>query len=195
MTALRASGRTRMLVLAVHVAALAGGVAYAWSEWSDVAAQQAAVEQTRQMIGQLDARLAATGGLHNANAAAQAALDPFLPGDSAAVAGANLQDRVVLAIRKAGGTVTSSQVDTTGTTAAGAPIGTAAPAIQLTVSCQIGNAALQALLYGLESEVPALFLDQITVESEDRASNPAPGGGTLKIAMVISAYWTGDGKS
>lgn len=186
------SGRP-LLILALHLALLGGGIAYAWSALSSVAAQQSSVDQIRATIEQLDRRLAA-GGVHAA--AAPPTGDLLLAGESATVAGANLQDRVVSAIRSAGGTVTSSQLDTGGSRDPGSN-GLAPPVVLLTVTCVLGNAALQGLLYRMESSAPALLIDQISIEGVARtAGDPGPGGtDTLKIAMTVSAYWTGEGKS
>lgn len=184
------SGPVRAAVLALHVLALVGGLAYAGTEWSAVQEQRAAVDQTRLTLDQLDARLARARGLHVPGGAG-ASLDPFVEGASATVAGANMQERVVAAIRAAGGTVTSSQVDTAGT-------GTTPPTIALTVSCQLSDTALQGLLYALETAPPTLLLDQLSIDAAAPGTGdlaPGSSAGTLKISMVLSAYWNGVGKS
>ena len=183
-----ASGQWRTLVLAMHMAALAAGLTYAWAMLADVAAQQATVDQRRHTVEQLDRRLAA-GGIRAVTV--PQTIDPFVAGTSATVAGANLQERIVSAIRTAGGTVTSSQIDTSGATAsAGAP-----PPILLSITCQLSETELQSLLYGFEAGTPALFLDQLSVEIGDRAADPAAGGGRLKISLTVSAFWRGEGRT
>lgn len=190
MTSSRASGPVRMAVLTLHVLALLGGLAYVWTAFAAVGEQRAAVDQTRQTLDQLDARLSGAKGSRVPGAAGPA-LDPFVEGASATIAGANMQERVVAAIRAAGGTVTSSQVDTAGT-------GTTPPTIALTVSCQMSDTALQGLLYTLETAPPTLLLDQLSIDAAAGGAGDLAGGGnagTLKISMVLSAYWNGAGKS
>lgn len=189
MTLGRTSGPVRMAVLVLHASALLGGLAYAWTQWAAVQEQRAVVDQTRQTLAQLDARLSNAKGLRPPSLTGTM-VDPFVEGASATVAGANMQERVVAAIRAAGGTVTSSQVDTTGT-------GTTPPTIALTVSCQMSDAALQGLLYTLETAPPTLLLDQLSVDAAQGTGDIATGSvaGMLKISMVLSAYWNGVGKS
>lgn len=189
MTLDRLSGPARAAILALHGLALVAGLAYAWSGWAAVLDQRAAVDQTRHTLDALDARLTGAKGRH-APGPAGSDFDPFVEGTSATVAGANMQGRVVAAIRAAGGTVTSSQVDTTGT-------GTTPPTVTLTVSCQLADVALQGLLYTLETVPPTLLLDQMSIDAAAPGSGElAPGGaGLLKISMVLSAYWAGVGKS
>lgn len=189
MTHDRRSGTARAAILAMHGLALLAGLAYAWSQWAAVQDQRAVVDQTRQNIQALDARLTGAKG-PRAPGLARAGADPFVAGTSATVAGANMQERVVAAIRAAGGTVTSSQLDTAGG-------GTTPPTITLTLSCQLADAALQGLLYTLETAPPTLLLDQMSIDAAaPGAGDAAPGGvGMLKISMVLSAYWNGVGKS
>ncbi len=193
MTGRFASAWIRSAVLAVHVAALAAGLALTWSNLADVANRRTALAQTRDSLDRLGARIAALGRT-GAGASPEAAADPFVAGDSATVAGANLQDRVVSAIRGAGGKVTSTQVDTTG--AAAVP-----PTVALSVSCDIPEPALQGLLYDLEAGTPFLFFDQISIQAGrddagDGEAAAAGGGGPkrLTLSFVASASW-GAGRS
>ena len=188
MTPDRLSGPARAAILALHSLALLAGLAYAWSQWSAVQDQRATVEQTRHTLDELDARLTGAKAPRTPGGA-RASADPFVEGTSATVAGANMQERVVAAIRAAGGTVTSSQVDTTGT-------GTTPPTITLTVSCQLADVALQGLLYTLETAPPTLLLDQMSIDAAAGSGDlSTAAAGMLKISMVLSAYWNGVGKS
>lgn len=189
MTPDRASKPVRAAVLLLHALALFGGLGYAWTQWAAVQDQRAVVDQTRQNLDQLETRLADTKGVRRPGAPA-ATIDPFVEGTSATVAGANMQERVVAAIRAAGGTVTSSQVDTAGT-------GTTPPTIALTVNCQLSDVALQGLLYALETAPPTLLVDQLSIDATAGTGDLPAGGspGALKVSMVLSAYWNGVGKS
>lgn len=192
MTSRFAPNRIGPAVLAVHLLGLLAGLVLTWSSLADIAGRRAAVAQTRDSLDHLSARIAALGQ-SGAGVAPAPAADPFVAGDSGTVAGANLQDRVVSAIRAAGGKVTSSQVDMTGATAV-------PPTVALSVSCDVPEPALQGLLYDLEAGTPFLFFDQISIQAAtDDASDgePASGGGPkrLKLSFVVSASWMGGGKS
>ena len=76
--------------------------------------------------------------------------------------------------------------------------GTTPPTIALTVSCQLSDTALQGLLYALETAPPTLLLDQLSIDAAAPGTGdlaPGSSAGTLKISMVLSAYWNGVGKS
>ena len=179
------AGRTgQRLVLACHVAALAGGFAYAWSQWRAVAAEQDAVQQSRLSVQDFDRRLANPGA---APLARRPTADPFVAGQTVAIAGANLQDQVVSAVRQAGGTVTSSQIENRAAPPEG---GAVPPPLMLTVTFELGILPLQAMLYALESGTPALFVDRVSVD--------APEGGrgdVLRVSMTVSGFWRGETKS
>lgn len=184
-----ASSRIAPVVLAVHLAALVAGLVLTWSSLADIAGRQAALTQTRDSLDRLSARIAALGG-SAAGVSPPPAADPFVAGDSGTVAGANLQDRIVSAIRAAGGKVTSSQVDMTGATAV-------PPSVALSVSCDVPEPALQSLLYDLEAGTPFLFFDQISIQAaQDDAGDgqPVAAGGPkrLKLSFLVSASWGGD---
>jgi general secretion pathway protein M len=109
---------------------------------------------------------------------------PFLDGATVGVAGAALQQRVVAAVKDAGGNVLSSQVDLQGTQAKQGYV-------SLSANCEIGQAALQQLLYDLESGMPFLFIDQLVVQM------PQSSGGVgveteaarMRVQIDVSGQW------
>jgi general secretion pathway protein M len=109
---------------------------------------------------------------------------PFLEGRTVTVAGAALQQRVVAAVRDAGGNVLSSQVDLQGSQAKHGYV-------SLSANCEVGQSALQQLLYDLESGMPFLFIDQLVVQMPQSGSEA--GGGTesarMRVQIDISGQW------
>jgi general secretion pathway protein M len=109
---------------------------------------------------------------------------PFLEGRTVEVAGAALQQRVVAAVRDAGGNVQSSQVDLQGSQAKQGYV-------SLSANCEVGQGALQQLLYDLESGMPFLFIDQLVVQM------PQSGGGAgveteaarMRVQIDVSGQW------
>ncbi|MGI8568503.1 MAG: type II secretion system protein GspM [Methylocella sp.] len=109
---------------------------------------------------------------------------PFLEGPTVTVAGAALQQRVVVAVRDAGGNVLSSQVDLQGSQAKQGYI-------SLSANCEVGQSALQQLLYDLESGMPFLFIDQLVVQM------PHSSGGAgveteaarMRVQIDVSGQW------
>lgn len=109
---------------------------------------------------------------------------PFLEGRTVAIAGAELQQRVVAAVRAAGGNVLSSQVDLQGAQAKQGYV-------SLSAHCEVSQSALQQLLYDLESGMPFLFIDQLVVQMSQS------GGGIgieteaarMRVQIDVSGQW------
>ena len=109
---------------------------------------------------------------------------PFLEGPTLTVAGAALQQRVAAAVKDAGGSVLSSQIELQ------AP--DAKPGfISLSASCEVEQAMLQKLLYDLESGMPILFVDQLQVQapSVSEGAGSDQQGGRLKVQIDVSGQW------
>ena len=106
---------------------------------------------------------------------------PFVEGATVSVAGATLLQRVAAAMTQAGGNVLSSQVDLQGTRSKSG-------FLTVIVSCDIDQPGLQQLLYGVESGMPFLFVDQLVVQTP---ANSAAGEGRLRILLAVSGQWQG----
>ena len=105
----------------------------------------------------------------------------FLEGRDLNVAGAALLQRVASAVRDAGGSVLSSQVDLDNARAKDGWIG-------LVVSCEIQQASLQKLLYDVEAGMPLLYIDQLTVEG----AKAGAASERMQILMGLSGRWWKD---
>jgi general secretion pathway protein M len=108
---------------------------------------------------------------------------PFLEGSTVNVAGAALQQRVVAAVQDAGGNVLSSQIDLQASESRPGYV-------NLSASCDIGESALQELIYDLESGMPFLFIDQLVIQVPQGES----GSGTvtarrMRLQIDVSGQW------
>jgi general secretion pathway protein M len=185
MSSAQTLSRPQSLALAVHAAGLIAALAVTWLAFADIAAGRQTLRLARETLAQLNARAMAVGG--PASGATDGLKDPFLGGDTVTVAGANLQERVVAAIRRAGGAVTSSQVDLSDPKAT-------PQRIALSAASELEQSALQGLLYDLEAGAPYLYLDQISVQSARENFGAAAGTADatrLRISLSVSAYWRG----
>jgi general secretion pathway protein M len=106
---------------------------------------------------------------------------PFIEGRTVTVAGAALLQRVAAATAKVGGTIQSSQVDI---------LGSQGGTVNLVVSCELSQPALQRLLYDLEAGMPFLFVDQLTVQVPQAVEANA-GNGRMRVTLAISGQWQG----
>jgi general secretion pathway protein M len=107
---------------------------------------------------------------------------PFLEGPTVTVAGASLLQRVAAAVGNAGGTIQSSQVDVTGNQAKDGVVG-------LVVSCEMEQAALQKVLYDLESGMPFLFIDQLDVQVPQTTAIGESTAGRIRVVLGLSGQW------
>jgi general secretion pathway protein M len=108
---------------------------------------------------------------------------PFLDGRTVTVAGAALQQRVVAAVRDAGGNVLSSQVDLQGSQSKPGYI-------SLSANCEVGQGALQQLLYDLESGMPFLFIDQLVVQlPQGGGIGVATETARMRVQIDVSGQW------
>jgi general secretion pathway protein M len=91
---------------------------------------------------------------------------------------------VVTAVQAAGGNVLSSQLDLQGSE-------TKQGYVTLSASCEIGENALQQLIYDLESGMPFLFIDQLVVQVPQ--TNAGVGGdsvpGRMRLQIDVSGQW------
>jgi general secretion pathway protein M len=105
---------------------------------------------------------------------------PFLRGKTINLAGASLQLRVEEAVRSAGGTVLSSQTDLAGPRAGEGWIG-------LAETLEIAQAGLQPLLYDLESGMPYLFVQSLSIQSPKAFGEGESG--PMRVQIGVTAQW------
>ena len=160
------------VVYAVAVCVLLATAIYAVT---DIYSGASALADTEAMLERLQGRNLAA----NADGAMNGS--PFLEGPTVTVAGATLLQRVAGAVTRAGGTIQSSQVDVANS---------AGGLVKLQVSCEIGQADLQRLLYDLEAGMPFLFVDELTAEMP-QAVGAAGGIGRMHVQLAVSGQWQG----
>ena len=56
-------------------------------------------------------------------------------------------------------------------------------------NCEIGQPALQKLLYDIEAGMPFLFVDQLVVQAP--AGTSTGGDGRLRVMIAVSGQWQG----
>jgi general secretion pathway protein M len=102
---------------------------------------------------------------------------PFLEGQSVTLASANLLQRIAGAITAAGGSLESSEIESQES---------ADGLVKAIAIFEIGQEALQRLLYDIEAGMPFLFVDQLVVH--------VPSSGDvekMRVSVQISGQWLG----
>jgi general secretion pathway protein M len=151
----------------------------AWMATSDLLDQRQAVAQAEELLAQLD-RGRQSAAPHSEAGTPQGS--PFLEGPTVTVAGAALLQRVAGAVTKAGGNILSSQVDVK-------EAQQKAGLVSMVASLELGQPDLQKVLYDLESGMPYLFVDQLTVQAPDTLTRGE--GGRLRVVLGVSGQWQG----
>jgi general secretion pathway protein M len=173
--------RARALPLLGYAGVIVGMAIIAWLALASLAGDYADYAAAADLLDRLEGRKPATGP---SGLASGMSGSPFLEGPTVEVAGAELQQRVVAAVREAGGNVQSSQVDLQGPQAKQGYV-------SLSANCEVAQGALQPLLYDLESGMPFLFIDQLVVQM------PQSGGGAgveteaarMRVQIDVSGQW------
>ena len=173
--------RAHALPLLGYAALIIGLAVIAWLALASLAGDYADYAAAADLLDRLEGRKPSTEA---SGLASRPAGSPFLDGRTVTVAGAALQQRVVAAVRDAGGNVQSSQVDLQGSQAKQGYV-------SLSANCEVGQGALQQLLYDLESGMPFLFIDQLVVQM------PQSSGGSgvdteaarMRVQIDVSGQW------
>jgi general secretion pathway protein M len=173
--------RAHALPLLGYAALILGLAVITWLALASLAGDYADYTAAADLLDRLEGRKPSSGP---SGLASGMSGSPFLEGPTVEVAGAELQQRIVAAVRDAGGNVLSSQVDLQGSQAKQGYV-------SLSANCEVGQGALQQLLYDLESGMPFLFIDQLVIQM------PQSGGGTgvemeaarMRVQIDISGQW------
>jgi general secretion pathway protein M len=173
--------RSHAVPLLGYAALIMGLAVIAWLALTSLAGDYADYAAAADLLDRLEGRKPSSEA---SGLASGPAGSPFLEGRTVTVAGAALQQRVVAAVRDAGGNVLSSQVDLQGSQARQGYV-------SLSTNCEVGQGALQKLLYDLESGMPFLFIDQLVVQM------PQTGGGAgvvteaarMRVQIDVSGQW------
>ena len=171
----RGLNHSPLVAAAVYAGVLCLLLATAIYSLADIYSGASALAGTEALLERLQGRNPAAGGDGAMNGS------PFLEGPSVTVAGAALLQRVAGAVTKAGGTIQSSQVDVANS---------AGGLVKLQITCEIGQADLQRLLYDLEAGMPFLFVDELTAEMP-QAVGAAGGTGRMHVQLGVSGQWQG----
>lgn len=154
----------------------------AWAAVADIVERRNAVSAASELLAQLEGRRSSPATQSGAQLGTVPAGSPFLEGETVTVAGAALLQRVAAAVTRAGGNVLSSQVDVKGPQSTDGYV-------SLVVSCDIEQAALQQVLYELESGMPFLFVEQLVGQTTQAAL--AADAGRMRVLLAVSGQWQG----
>jgi general secretion pathway protein M len=171
-------GRRQILAVVAYVGIVIGLLAIALLLVADLRDRVAEVVAAQMRLDQLSGRsppssesIASTAGVSGS---------PFLEGQTITIAGAALQQRVEAAVAKAGGTLVSSQVELDGPDAKDGFVG-------LTASIELGQPALQAVLYDVEAGMPYLFVDKLSIQSPEVFGEPESG--RMRMTIGVAGQW------
>jgi general secretion pathway protein M len=168
--------RRRWLSLLTYVLVLVGLIGVAVNMISSLLDSYAALDKNRSVLAHLDRQTKRTAQRQSESNNGP----PFLIGKTITIAGAALQERVESAVKNAGGNVLSSQIDLQGPRSAEGFVG-------LTESIEIGQSALQPLLYDLEAGMPYLFVENLAIQAP-QAFGEAEGT-PMRVLMQVSGQW------
>ncbi|MDI4659051.1 type II secretion system protein GspM [Xanthobacter autotrophicus] len=180
------TSRQPLLAALGYLALVAVLLAVAGSAVGDLMDKRAAVAEAADALDRLQGRKPPRAG----DGAEPWSGAPVLEGPTVTVAGAVLMQRIAAAVERAGGRITSSRPELQGT-----PYG--AGFVAVAASLDIGEDALQKLLYDIEAGQPFLFVDQLAIQSEAPASGgrTVDGGGqqhmALKVTFTVYGQWRG----
>jgi general secretion pathway protein M len=165
-----------LVAASIYGAVLILLLAAIWIALAGIYSGESALAETSSLLERLQGRKAAPAADGGAMRGS-----PFLEGPSVTVAGAALLQRVAGAVTKAGGSVQSSQVEA---------VGSQGGIVKLQISCEIGQADLQRLLYDLEAGMPFLFVDELTADMP-QAVGANDGLGRMHVQLALSGEWQG----
>ena len=173
-----ATARRQALSALSFVAALAALLgASAWM-LSGLFASSDALDAALGQLAQLEGRQ--PRGKTPAGDGAAANGSPFLEGQTITVAGAALQQRVNASVAAAGGSVLSTQIELEGPQAKDG-------FVTLTANVEVGQQALQTLLYDLEAGMPYLFVDTIGIQSPQASGES--GTARMRVVLGVTGQW------
>jgi general secretion pathway protein M len=170
-----AIGRRQILAVVAYVGIVIGLLAIALLLAADLRDKIAEVAVAQMRLDQLSGRSPPNSESIVSNAGVRGS--PFLEGQTITIAGAALQQRVESAVAKAGGALVSSQVELDGPDAKNGFVG-------LTASVELGQPAVQAVLYDVEAGMPYLFVDKLSIQSPEVFGEPESGHMRMTIGVV-----------
>lgn len=180
MAAAAPKGLERIVVLTVGVLILVAPIL--WIGWSLTAASEAAeaVRLRSETVASLRERLSAFTKDGEGDQPSDAG-NPYLPGETPAIAGATLQRIVADTVAGAGGRLAESEIMPA---SAEADPGR----VNLRVAFEADIIGLQRVLFELETGVPILMLDSISVLSAKTTGQGNSQGPMLRVVMRVGGY-------
>jgi general secretion pathway protein M len=173
--------RSPVIAIATFFALILALLVVAWSEVADLIERNGDVQAASEILERLQGHPTTNRRAASGAEAAQSG-SAFLEGTTVTVAGAALLQRVSDAIAHANGNVLSSQVDLQGSHSKGG-------FIDVILSCEVEQQALQRLLYDLESGMPFLFVDQFVAQAP--VASASGGEGRMRVLLSVSGQWKG----
>jgi general secretion pathway protein M len=171
-----AGSRRRVIAGAVYFAVVAALAILSFRFVSDLRTGSEAVAAAQEQLDQLIGRSRRASASPNANAEGS----PFIRGATITIAGAALEQRVSEAVGKAGGVLTSAQVELDGPDAKDGFVG-------LATSVEVNQPAIQGLLYDIEAGLPFLFVDKLSIQSPEDFGEPETG--RMRMTMTVAGRW------
>jgi general secretion pathway protein M len=171
-------GRREALALVAYVGVVIVLLAMSLALVADLHDKSAEIAAAQMRLDELSERSRPGSPAIASNAGA--AGSPFLDGRTITIAGAALQQRVETAVAKAGGELMSSQVELDGPDAKKGFVG-------LTASVEVGQPAMQTILYDIEAGMPYLFVDKLSIQSPEVFGEPESG--RMRMTIGIAGQW------
>lgn len=170
---------------ALAFAALLIAAPLLWIWWSLAAASDAAeaVRVQTDTLAALRERLSALAEGAGSEQALADAQSLFLPGETAAIAGAALQRTVEDTVEAAGGELTQSEIVPTEASAEDTG------RLSLRASFDADIVGLQRVLYSLETGVPILMLEDLSLQASDARDVDETESPKLRVEMQVGAHW------
>jgi general secretion pathway protein M len=175
--------RSPLIACASFFVLIVALIFFAWSGIADLIERNGDVRAASELLERLQGHPAGGGRAAPAAAPGQSG-SAFLEGATVTVAGAALLQRVSDAIAHVKGNVLSSQVDLQGSHSKNG-------FIDVIVSFEVEQQALQRLLYDLEAGMPFLFVDQFVAQAP--VASASGGEGRMRILLSVSGQWKGGG--
>jgi Type II secretion system (T2SS), protein M subtype b len=168
-------------IAALLVVALMVLVPALWIAWSltEASAVTAANRDQADTLAALQTRLSALTA--SAKGAQANTASVYLPGKSAAIAGAALQRIVANTVEGAGGKVVQSEIARSETPEQ--EQGT----VNLRAEFSTDIVGLQRIVFALETGAPILMVQAITVETADKDANTENPG--LSVILLVQGHW------
>jgi general secretion pathway protein M len=170
--------RRQIIAGSIYFAIVAALVGSSLGFLHDLMERSEGVASAEKRLDQLVRRVRL--GQDAAASAAGAAGSPFLDGRTITIAGAALEQRVTEAIGKAGGAITSSQVELDGPDAKNG-------FVKLMTSAEVSQSGLQAILYDIEAGLPYLFIEKLSLQSP--ADFGEPETGRMRMTISVAGQW------